>query len=301
MASDPSVKKGELPRRVAVAAVAIPAVLALLYVGGWVLAAPLCLLAALGAREVYRLAETGPVRPFHWTGMAAAAALVAGAALRPSFQPSASLLLGVLLGMASWTALAALFLRGPDGRPLASASVTVAGAVYAAVALIFVLYLHALPARMQWGALETSPWTGGVLVALPLAATWVGDAAAYFAGTAWGKAKIAPSVSPKKSWVGAWAGAAGGAAGAAGWFFVAEPILPGMSLDGPLQAALLGGALGVAALVGDLVESLLKREAGVKDSGRLFPGHGGVLDRLDALIFTVPVTYLVLVYLETAR
>jgi phosphatidate cytidylyltransferase len=129
-----------------------------------------------------------------------------------------------------------------------------------------------------------------LVVALPLAATWIGDAAAFFAGRAWGKGGLAPSISPNKSWTGAWAGLTG--AGAAGllWWAIARDVLPGQPL-GPVSAAAVGVFLGISAILGDLAESLLKREAGVKDSGTLFPGHGGVLDRLDALTFTLPMAY----------
>jgi phosphatidate cytidylyltransferase len=139
-----------------------------------------------------------------------------------------------------------------------------------------------------------------VLVALPLAATWLGDAFAFFAGTAWGSGGLAPAISPNKSWVGVWAGLGG--AGLAGvlWYLVADRVVAGLPdpVDpwmGVLAAAGVGVLLGLAAILGDLAESLLKRGAGVKDSGRFFPGHGGVLDRLDALAFTLPVAYAALV------
>ena len=133
------------------------------------------------------------------------------------------------------------------------------------------------------------------MVALPLAATWVGDSAAYFAGSAWGRGKIAPKVSPNKSWVGGWAGAAGSALAAGIWFLVVDDLLPGLPIANWVVAAGLGALLGVLGQVGDFAESLLKREAGVKDSGTIFPGHGGVLDRLDAAVF---VTGLVFIYLH---
>ena len=115
-------------------------------------------------------------------------------------------------------------------------------------------------------------------------------------GTKWGKerARLAPTISPKKSWVGFWANLVGGAAGGLGWFVAVVERLPGLADVGPLWFALMGLILGLAAVVGDLLESLFKREAGVKDSGSLFPGHGGVLDRIDSLVLTIPASFVLL-------
>jgi len=284
----------DLGARVAVAVVGIPAVLGLLYVGGWILGVPLAVFAALGAGEVYRFSETKGVRPFGWMGMPVAAAVVLAAVARPDFSAMAPWVLGLLAGLVVGSLKLALVMRGPKGSPLGSVSVTLFGAVYGALPVAFAVLLHAMPTRLGWGELQPSPWMGLAVVALPLAATWIGDAAAYFAGSAWGKKKLFPSVSPGKSWVGAVAGTLGATAAAAGWYLVVRPVLPGLPVGGVVVAAAMGTVLGLAAIVGDLVESLLKREAGMKDSGRLLPGHGGVLDRLDALVFTLPTAYILL-------
>jgi phosphatidate cytidylyltransferase len=289
----------DLGARVAVAAVGIPAVLGLLYAGGWVLGVPLAVIAALGAGEVYRFAEARGVRAFGWMGMPAAGAVVLIAVARPDFPSMAPWVLGLMGALAVGSLKLALVWRGPKGSPLGAVSVTLFGALYAGLPTAFVVFLHAMPSRMDWGELRASPWMGLMVVALPLSATWIGDAAAYFAGSAWGKKKLFPSVSPGKSWVGAWAGTAGAAAAGAGWLLVARPFLPGLPVSGVGVAAGMGAILGVAAIMGDLSESLLKREAGMKDSGHLFPGHGGVLDRLDALVFTIPTAYILLWIAET--
>jgi len=95
-----------------------------------------------------------------------------------------------------------------------------------------------------------------------------------------------------------WGGLAGAGAAAVVWFVIADLRLPGVPVPGLVAAALVGIVLGICAIVGDLAESLMKRDAGVKDSGTFFPGHGGVLDRLDSLLFTLPAAYVVLVTLE---
>ncbi|HSG08892.1 MAG TPA: CDP-archaeol synthase [Longimicrobiales bacterium] len=284
----------DLPARLAVAAVGIPAVLWLLYVGGWVLGVPMAVIAALGAGEVYRFAEVRGVSPFSWQGMIVAGALVLAAVARPDFQAWAPWGLGLVGGLAVGSLKLALVMRGPKRSPLGAVAVTLFGAVYAGFSVAFIPLLHAMPTRLDWGELSPSPWMGLMVVAFPLAATWIGDSAAYLAGSAWGKKKLFPSVSPGKSWVGAWAGTAGAGVAGALWFLAVRGDLPGLPLGGPAVAAALGAILGVAAIMGDLVESLLKREAGMKDSGRLFPGHGGVLDRLDALVFTLPTAYILL-------
>jgi phosphatidate cytidylyltransferase len=290
----------EMAKRWAVAGVGIPAVIGLLYLGGWPLAVPLATLAALGALEVYRIAEAGGVAPLAALGATAAAALVLLAEWRPTLEAFAPLALGLLGAVTALALVAAMRWRWPEGRPLGSVAITLFGCVYAGLALSVVPLLHALPETRAWGSGGGAPsaWGGLVLVALPLAATWLGDALALFAGTAWGKGGLAPAISPKKSWVGVWAGLAGAGFAAIVWYYVARTVLPPLPLGGPLVAAGVGVLLGALAVIGDLAESMLKREAGVKDSGTLFPGHGGVLDRLDALVFTLPAAYVVLIALD---
>ena len=284
---------GELARRWAVAFVGIPIILGLLYVGGWVLGIPIALLAALGARETYRLAEQKGTRPFRWLGAGVAAGLVLLAVAYPtfaSFAPPALTALVVLALVAFVLAMA----RGASREPLAAVAVTLFGALYVGFPLAFVVLLHALPTLDAWGQVIPQPWIGLLVVTLPLTSSFIGDASAFFAGGKWGRAKILPSVSPNKSWVGSVAGLLGASGGAALWYLVAEPYLPGLPIGGVAVAAAVGAALGVGAQVGDFAESLLKRDAGVKDSGALFPGHGGVLDRLDASLVTLPLAYLML-------
>ncbi len=291
---------GELGRRLAVAAVGVPAVVALLYMGGWFIAVPVAALAALGARELFGMARARGVRPFGPPGMVAAGVLVLLAALLPSWAAFSPWALGVVGVLLMGCLAATLWRRRADQAPLGGAAVTVGGALYAGLPMAVVPLLHDLPRTAGWGGEPLSPWAGMFAVAFPVAATWVGDSAAYFVGSAFGRTKLAPSISPGKSRAGAVGGLAGAGAATAVWYFLAMPFLPHFPLS-LIASVGVGVLLGVAAQVGDLVESLLKREAGIKDSGSLFPGHGGVLDRLDALTFSLPVAYALLAVAEALR
>ncbi|MBI2083894.1 MAG: phosphatidate cytidylyltransferase [Deltaproteobacteria bacterium] len=126
---------------------------------------------------------------------------------------------------------------------------------------------------------------GSIWILLLLAVTWLNDTFAYFAGHWWGRRKLAPKVSPGKTWEGFWGGFVGSFVGfLIVWHFFDLPV--------PLSfGILLSVIVGIVAPMGDLSESLLKRGFGVKDSGHLIPGHGGILDRIDALLFVAPVVY----------
>lgn len=279
----------DLGRRVAVAGVGIPLGVAVVWAGGWILAAVLAVLAALGASELMGLGRARGWRPFPWIGVTAAVTLVAAAFWTGSFEAWARLAWVVLL-LAFFSAfVAAVFLRGPSRDPLPAVGVTVLAPVYVGAPLAFALFLRQHP-QAGWA----SPgWEGTFLLFFPLVVTWIGDSAAYFGGRAFGRRKLLPSVSPAKTVEG---GAAGlvGATAAGGALALLVPYLGGGLPLTAAAAAVLGLLIGAVAQVGDLAESLLKREAGVKDSGRILPGHGGVLDRFDAILFTVPFTYALL-------
>ncbi len=284
----------DLSRRLAVVVVGVPAVVGALYVGGWVLTVPVALLGAQAAAETYDMARARDVRPFRWLGMFVAGSFVLLASSHSTFSAMAPWALGAAALLVAVSLVMAMAGRWPDGKPLGAVAVTLFGALYGGLALAFVPLLRALPAHLGWGGDPASPWAGVAVVALPLATTWIGDGAAYLLGTAWGRKKMAPRLSPAKSWVGAWAGVVGSALAAMGWYACARPVLSGMPLQGLAQVAIVGAGLGVVAQLGDLAESLLKREAGVKNSGNVFPGHGGVLDRTDSLIFALPSAYVLL-------
>jgi phosphatidate cytidylyltransferase len=167
------------------------------------------------------------------------------------------------------------------GAALLFGRTPVAQAPAALGALAFGVPYFALPIASLCQLQRLDPW----LVFLLLALVWLGDTAAFYVGSSWGRSRMAPVVSPKKTWEGAAAGFAVGVAAVVVWsLWRLGEVDWGVLAVGALTAC--------AAQVGDLVESLLKRSAGVKDSGRVLPGHGGVLDRADALLFAAPVLWL---------
>jgi phosphatidate cytidylyltransferase len=279
----------ELTRRVAVAVVGIPVTVACLLAGGWLLGALVAVAAAVGSHEFYGFARARGERPYVAVGMVASAGLVLLAVDR-SLAAVAPPALLALVGLALALLAASVWLRWPDGRPMNAVATTVAGVLYVGGALAFVPLLRALPVA---GAPRGGAWLASAYVLLPLVVTWVGDSAAYFAGRALGRHKLAPHASPGKTIEGAVAGLLGSAASGslvAVWALDGVAAVPAPALTG----AWLGAALGALGQVGDLAESVLKRDAGVKDSGRLLPGHGGVLDRVDALLFAFPGTWALL-------
>ena len=277
----------ELRARVLVAVGGIPLAFLFIHLGGWYLAGLMALVAALAASEFFVLASARGGQPLRWLGVPAACALVLLAGVEPDFAVWGDRALAFLLILGLLTSCGVIFNRTIDQAPLLSASATVSGAIYTGGTLSFAVLLRNLPEAK--GAAATHPWEGTLLVLLPLTVTWAGDTAAYFIGKKMGRIRLAPRVSPGKTVEGGVAGLIASAALGALMGLVLRDF-PNFPVS-PLAGGAIGLALGVAAQLGDLAESLLKREAGVKDSGTLLPGHGGALDRFDALFFTFPLAY----------
>lgn len=279
----------ETAQRVAVAAVGIPLAVAVVYLGGWILALLLAAIAVLAALEFYRMAAHKEARPLSALGGATAAAFVLLGALSPEAGPAG---FGELVTLATLViATVAIWARGVEGQPLLSIATTLTGAVYAGALLSFGLFVRHLP------GIE-SAWHGTALVFAPVLLTWTSDTFAYFAGRAWGRHKLIPRVSPGKTVQGAVGALVGSVAVGAAYSLLLRDF--GSYAPSVLEGAVFGMMISVVAQVGDLAESLLKRDAGVKDSGTLLPGHGGALDRFDSLLFTLPFAYFFLRYWVSA-
>jgi phosphatidate cytidylyltransferase len=252
------------------AAVALPALLAVFFVGPPPLGvAVIGLFLVLGLVEFYELLRARGLQPLRKTGVVLLAVIFAEE-LYPALQAPAVWPLVALILFTSTLQRA---------RDLAQAVPSAAGTLLGAA------YLGALGGSMAGLLLLPPLWQGPRRVLLLMAIVMGADCLAFFTGHAFGRHKLAPRLSPGKTVEGALGGLAGGLAGA---LLVRAYQMPWLDL---WAAAALGVIVAALGTLGDLSESLLKRWAGVKDSGTLFPGHGGVLDRLDSLLFGAPVLY----------
>jgi phosphatidate cytidylyltransferase len=260
-------------RRAVVGTAFVLLVTGLTYVGGVAFLFLALAVIGLGLAEFYAMTGGFKVSPFRLLGIALGAGVTVGAFL---WGPAG-------LGGASAVACLVCLVVGvsrPAGGTIARASITAAGVLYVASLGAHMVTLREGPGL---GGLEYSAGFRAAMYAF--AATWCCDTCAYLFGRAFGRHKMFPSVSPKKSWEGAVAGLVG----AIGGLTLVNWALGGSMTFSGLAA--LGMAIGVAAQLGDLVESRIKRLAGVKDSSKLLPGHGGILDRFDGFLFVAPLVY----------
>ncbi|MDQ1410973.1 MAG: phosphatidate cytidylyltransferase [Acidobacteriaceae bacterium] len=284
-------------KRVATAAVLIPVVVGLVLWGSTIaVALVLALVMLLALFEYFALGDAMGHRAYRfWTATCALIILYLqwlttavrwgefGGIIYPSrlvwllhrfFPRAEDAIFLFVLGIA----LITLATRRPIVEALPSAGISSSGLLLVAFPLTYAIRLHALGRE------------GPRLLLFVLVLIWVSDSAAYFAGRAIGKRPFAPHLSPKKTWEGSIAGFASS-------ILVAFAFMRWLSV--PIVILLVAAAVGnIAGQIGDLLESAYKRSAGVKDSGALLPGHGGMLDRIDALILAIPVVwyYFVLVY-----
>ena len=256
-------------RRFLTAALLIPLVIALVLWGPpYLLGSVLLALTGIALWELFRLAEAAGAKVLPVPGYAFA--LVVVLLFLTDSPPEWILAAVVFLLMLLWVAA-----MSPGRQPsdcLASVSATFLGVVYVAVPL----------GLLAWICLRRD---GPFLVLFMLGVIWAGDAAGYYAGSTWGRHKSSPRISPGKTWEGTAASLT--AALLIGFLFA--HFLWGA--DAYWEMVLVAAVLNGAGQLGDLAESALKRAAGVKDSSQLVPGHGGVLDRIDALLFAVPVLW----------
>ena len=273
----------ELTRRIIFAVIAAPASIGVVYLGDWALAIVLSVLAALGAWEFFRMARETGTLPIEPAGIVLAALLpIAVHAQRLGVY---TLSLTAIVAMILVLFASSIWLRGPSGKPLSSVAITVFGVFYPGL----LAYIYAV----RYHNYAVGAAAGTALVFLPILLTWSTDVGAYAFGRLFGKKKLIPSVSPGKTVEGAVGGL--GLTILICLLYVRFILMPYAQLGLTIQGAVLFAiVVSIAAQVGDLAESLLKREAGVKDSSRILPGHGGILDRFDSLLFVMPIAFLLL-------
>jgi phosphatidate cytidylyltransferase len=272
-------------KRILTATVLILVVFGLIFFGNlWMMTLFSVIVAELAAYEYLKLAAVGADAhnaklriPIWWMALGTALAFVV---TLPNFPVEAQLpvLSALTLALFAWNGF-----RSPLNQVLPDTAQGLFGLIYIAYPLTLIPLL--------WKQED-----GPALVVFLMVCVWAGDIAALYFGRAFGKRKLAPRLSPGKTWVGSIASIAGSML-AAGIVLVISNTLTArgntaLHISQPLwQSLLLAAILNVAAQLGDLLESAIKRGAGVKDSGTMLPGHGGILDRIDALLLAAPVLW----------
>ena len=280
-------KFGDLSKRLLTAVVGVPILIYALVQGGYVLLTLVAFVAVIGLWEFFHVMELRGYKPLKTAGYVSGLVIVFSAYFLQDYFLVLFLVLLFILFMGLFEKDNKAALSGTGG--------TIFGIFYIAGLLTFAIKLRALGTFLMTqyrslGSFLTTQHiddrTGMYAVFFPIAVIFISDTGAYFIGKAYGKRRVAPSISPKKSWEGVGGGIAASLLAA----FVIWLIAPDRF---PLKHALiLSVLLSFAGLAGDLVESRIKRDAEVKDSGTLFPGHGGVMDRIDALLFGLPISYI---------
>jgi len=258
--------------RIVIALILLPIVLGAVYLGGWWVFALVAIATGVSLHEYWLLAR--PLAPLTLAGYIGAALALVGAEM----SGAEWMLGGILSTFALAFVLKAISAARASATPAVSA--TVMGTLWIGGGLAFFILLRDLPAH------------GRLALVTVLLAVWAGDTFAYFAGRLIGRHKMAPAISPGKTWEGF-------VFGSAATIFVAFVALYKQDFLTIAQSIVLGVVLAVAGPMGDLFESLLKRDAGVKDSGSLLGAHGGMLDRLDAFLFAAPAAYFTILAFTT--
>ena len=290
----------QLLKRILTAVVLIPIVLLL------VLAAPVPVLAfvtglvaLLATDELLKLSAGYGIRPIRWTTFAVVAIFFVFIAVNPGGNTDLLSTAGVIYAAVLLAALLPFIFS-----VIAMRRVDLRTAFPAAMVSVFAFGYIALPLGLLVQVRDQ--WRGAFLILYLLLIVWAGDIFAYFVGKSVGRHLMSPRISPKKTWEGAFASLAASLIIGALLFNYSGQISSALltahlidkkdglfALQKPLlwPTLLLSAAINITAQLGDLVESLIKRGAGVKDSGSLLPGHGGMLDRIDALLFAAPILW----------
>jgi phosphatidate cytidylyltransferase len=257
-----------------IALVFVPLIVAAVYFGGVPFLCLVLLLAMISINEFYNLMARKEFHPAYWVGNFFTAFFIIFAyyGLNRYWEPAQS---AILTGAALVTMIATLFLKQRPKEAIVDIAVTLLGMIYIGWFFSYFLFIRALTER-------------GAYLLFLMVTIWALDVVAYFVGSKFGRHKLWPSVSPNKSVEGA----------IAGFIFciIAAGIFGYYAGFDRMHSLILGGIIGIVAQLSDLVESLIKRDVGVKDASQLLPGHGGILDRMDSFIFAAPVVYYYLVW-----
>lgn len=273
----------DLMKRLSVALWGIPLLIYICYQGGYFFLAFVLIVNGLALWEFYTIVNEKKIYPYRIPGVIVGSLFLILTYHYPEFWQGMAFISIVLFLI--------LHLRTPNGLASTNTVYTIAGFFYISVLLSSLLLLRMHFESWQPSASMTSLHAGGWFIVVMFGAIWVCDTAAYFGGMLMGKHKLAPNVSPNKTIEGAFWGLV---FGIASFWGLGKIFLPEMSLNLALVSGTIVGTIGQ---LGDLVESRFKRDAGVKDTSALLPGHGGFLDRFDSIIFVSPCLWAACQYL----
>jgi phosphatidate cytidylyltransferase len=272
-------KKSSLPGRLAAAAIFLPCLFIIAHRGGIFYLILIDAVIVLGLFEFYRMMEAKGLRPYKWIGVLSGGALPWYLFFRQGVYAN------VLLTLTFLAVMIAELVRKDKGHAVYHISVTIFGVLYVSWLGSHLMLLRELPVM---AGLDYPVGFTFVIIAFTL--TWCCDTGAYAFGKIFGRTKLFPSVSPGKTVEGAVGGAI---------LSIAGILTARLVLDMPLgatEAVILAVAASIIGQLGDLVESMIKRDVKIKDSSTTIPGHGGILDRFDSLLFTAPLIYYSLRY-----
>lgn len=258
--------------RIISALLGIPLLVFVLVTGGGILTAALTVVTLIALREFYCAFEKVDVFPFQTAGLLSAAAIIITAGIygRKALELTATIIIACMM-------VCFVIMIIQNKARITDLGVTLVGIVYIPVifSMLLIMYNREMGPFMVW---------------LVFVVAWLGDTFAYFIGISLGRHKLCPSISPKKSVEGAIGGLFGSVLGSATFGYIVWRLY-GLDL-GAANLAAVAFIGGISAQLGDLTASIIKRYAGVKDFGEIMPGHGGILDRFDSILFTIPVVYI---------
>lgn len=265
-----------LIKRIVTAVAGIPIAVYIINSGGWLFVLTVTLLASLAWHEYCNMFRDKQIYAYYWLGLLAIL-LLQGCSWLGNSQEALIVLFAIVMAAMVRAVIS-------SGKATAVDSVfTIFGIVYIGMAFSYVLLLRLIESPLSFVTPFGTIASGVLFLCLAFFGTWANDTFAFFVGSSLGRRKLCAAVSPGKTVEGALGGLMGS---------ILVAVLFGQIFHVAIvHSVMLGLLIGVAAPLGDLAESVLKRYAGVKDSGKLLPGHGGVLDRFDSVMFTVPVVY----------